>query len=523
MTNKSENLNKKSDFMDKLLYTFEQLLFGTAKFLKVSCREAYLGYRNGFMPEVTLLKLSLCASIFFLMRADLYILKVLRLLTPGLTLSAPTGAFRITLWTIAAVLPFLIWGWRRYKILQDVIKYLNETFTATGLISNGKTPRLIRDYVTDTNSRILQFFSDGVTANQMLEKKELLENKLSIEIEKIWQDRQFPKLINIEFAQGVMPELFILDSVTGFYNFTFPIGKTRNELVIGDLTKIPHYLFAGQTGFGKSTFIRTMTSVLLANNKHLEVHFIDFKGSEAPLMEKSDRLHIALSVEDALEQLKVVKKKILERKELFSNLKVANVFDYNQKVTNKPPLARILLIVDEYADLMPNGISDDFQTKKEAVNIINWVARMGRSFGVNLVVGVQKPDTQNLDSTTKANLVGVLCFQVQNQMQSRVVLDNDRATKLDGIKGRAIWQISGDNQVVQTPILSSDDKTEITKEKKDEQRVSTEHALHTDASEQKSSGTHAAGKGFFNNAREKGNSERNSTDREATDWDKTNT
>ena len=82
------------------------------------------------------------------------------------------------------------------------------------------------------------------------------------------------------------------------------------------------------------------------------------------------------------------------------------------------------------------------------------ISRMGRSFGIHLVVGVQKPDTKNLDSTIKSNLEGILCFQVANRTQSQVVLDSNKASHLNSIPGRAIWQVGGEDKVVQAPYLT---------------------------------------------------------------------
>ena len=98
------------------------------------------------------------------------------------------------------------------------------------------------DYETDTNSRVLQFLSDGVTVSQFKEKKELLENKLSVRIEDIRGHRQYPKLIEIEFAEGELKSVFELSDIYGYKDFTFPIGTTRSQVIIGDLKKIPHYL-----------------------------------------------------------------------------------------------------------------------------------------------------------------------------------------------------------------------------------------------------------------------------------------
>ena len=109
------------------------------------------------------------------------------------------------------------------------------------------------------------------------------------------------------------------------------------------------------------------------------------------------------------------------------------------------------------------------------------ISRMGRSFGIHLVVGVQKPDTKNLDSTIKSNLEGILCFQVANRTQSQVVLDSNKASHLNSIPGRAIWQVGGEDKVVQAPYLTKKQIEFLNqKEKNDRSRkseMSTDQAV----------------------------------------------
>lgn len=453
-------VQKPNDLADRIWKLFEIVVVGLYSFLVNSIREAYLGYKNGHMPVLKLLKLSSTASLFFSFKIDLRLLKIINYFIPDLCISAPTGFLRVILWISCAIAPFLFWGWRRYKILQAVIKYLHKAFITAGLISNGKTPKLIRDYVTDTDSRVLQFFSDGITVKDMMEKKETLENQLSVKIESIKMDKRFNKLIEIDFATSELTKFYQLDSLYGFRDFTFPIGKTRTELIIGDLKKMPHYLFAGITGSGKSSFIKSMTTILLANNEDLIVYFIDLKGLEAPHFMGHRRVLTATEEQAAYKLVNDVRDEIARRKEKFSALRAKDLEFYNNtlikvgRVTDILP--RIFLVIDEFAELMPNGTTKDHKGAKEAVRLVNWIARTGRSFGVNLVVAVQKPDAQNMDSTTKANLENILCFQVANRIQSQVVLDNTKAVDLEGIKGRAVWQTSSDEMIVQTPFVPSE-------------------------------------------------------------------
>lgn len=457
MTNKTTTPKSESDFIERLFDFFYNITVGLYKFISTSTREAYLGFKNGLMPEVKLCKASCVISLFFCLKIDFYLLKLAKYFLPSLTITAPMGLLRVVVWILAAVSPFIFWGWRRHKIVQVLIKFFEDSFTAAGLISNGRTPRLIREYVTETNSKVLQFLSDGITVTQMQEKKEILENKLSVRIDNIRGNPQFPKLIEIEFSEDEMKTLFELTDISGYRDFTFPIGATRTEVVIGDLKKIPHYLFAGQTGSGKTTFIKTMISVLLANNKDIRAYFIDLKGTDAALFIGFPNVSTTTDVRGALNYVESVEREMNQRKTLFQKEKVIDINAYNLKMKksgrSQDCLPRILLIVDEMACLMPQLATTDFAAIKKAGLILNLISRTARSFGVHLFVCLQKPDTRNMDSTIKANLEGVLCFQVSNRTQSQVVLDSVSAAGLGGIKGRAVWKTSVDEVIVQTPII----------------------------------------------------------------------
>lgn len=449
----------KTDLMSQLIDGIGNGIFSFIVGIGKNLKQCYYGYQNNLIPFQRLVILSVGFSLFWSLQLDVTLIKLIHLSFLKFKLSPPVGFVRLTLWMITVLAPFLLWGARSRNIEQAILKYLRDVFESAGLKNNEKYPNLIREYVTDSGSRKLQLLSDGIVVEQYIEKQSLLENKLGIKIESIKQHPQLAKVIEIELADGDMPTMFNLDNAFAYKDFTFPIGKTRSEVILGDLKKVPHYLFAGMTGKGKSTFIKTMISVLLANNKDLEVKFIDLKGTEATEFDGHPRVMVTTELKSACNEIKAIDKIINDRRDLFLGAEVKDIEAFNKKAIEPDskvlPISRVIVVVDEIAQITPTLATDEHALVKEANLILNRISRMGRSFGIHLVVGVQKPDTKNLDSTIKANLEGILCFQVANRTQSQVVLDNNKASYLNGIPGRAIWQVAGEDKVVQAPYLTT--------------------------------------------------------------------
>lgn len=450
--NKTDLMTQLMDVIGRGISSF---IIGFGKNLK----QCYYGYQNNLIPFQRLVILSVGFSLFWSLQLDVTLIKLIHLSFLKFKLSPPVGFVRLTLWMVTVLAPFLLWGARSRNIEQAILKYLRDVFESAGLKNNDKYPNLIREYVTDSGSRKLQLLSDGIVVEQYIEKQSLLENKLGIKIESIKQHPQLAKVIEIELTDGDMPTMFNLDNAFAYKEFTFPIGKTRTEVILGDLKKVPHYLFAGMTGKGKSTFIKTMISVLLTNNKDLEVKFIDLKGTEATEFDGHPRVMVTTELKSACEEIKAIDKIIVARRNLFLEAEVKDIDAFNKKAIEPNskflPINRMIVVVDEIAQITPTLATDEHALVKEANLILNRISRMGRSFGIHLVVGVQKPDTKNLDSTIKANLEGILCFQVANRTQSQVVLDSNKASYLNGIPGRAIWQVGGEDKVVQAPYLTT--------------------------------------------------------------------
>ncbi|MES3038357.1 MAG: FtsK/SpoIIIE domain-containing protein [Bdellovibrionota bacterium] len=359
------------------------------------------------------------------------------------------------------------YGWGVYRLFarRNTQSQLNLAFTNAGLETRLKeTPVFQSDYPIDEFARKLTLRSGGIPLSAFKSAKDYVESNLNINISKMENPNNNKEFIDIIYTTVPMPEGWVLDNIQSYKDFSFPIGRSFRGEVTASLKEIPHFLVAGESGSGKSTFIRTMLTTLLANNLDLTIYYLDFKaGMENQVFEGFDNLHTVDSTQDAANKMDAVGR-ILETRMLdFKQAKSRNIEMYNKRPNSRGHREkRILVVVDEVAELMPTfgGKTNPDLAKINAV--LGRISRMGRAVGISLVIGVQKPDTKNLDPTIKANLSGILCFSVSHFTQSTVVLGNDRAAHLpSNYKGRGIWKHGLEMVEVQTPLLTEEEIADV--------------------------------------------------------------
>ncbi len=228
----------------------------------------------------------------------------------------------------------------------------------------------------------------------------------------------------------------ILEAET-FYRVNSPLAialgrDVSGQPVIGDLEKMPHLLIAGTTGSGKSVCIAALTACLVMNNTPEDLRLVMIDPKMVELVRFNGLPHLYGKVETDLERiLGVLRWTVAEmdrRYRLLEEMQARHLESYNRKIRKRrggQPLPRIVLMIDELADLM---MSAPDQTEPALVRL----AQLARATGIHLVVATQRPSTDVVTGLIKANFPARISFAVASSIDSRVILDTVGAESLLG-------------------------------------------------------------------------------------------
>ncbi len=203
--------------------------------------------------------------------------------------------------------------------------------------------------------------------------------------------------------------------------------------LVADLARMPHLLIAGATGSGKSVFVTALAACLSMNNSPVDMRLVMIDAKMVELIRFNGMPHLYGKVETDINRIAGVLRWVVvemeHRYRLLETLRVRDLQAYNQRAASRKdgtlPLPRIVVIIDELADLM---MSAPDQTEHSLVRL----AQMARATGIHLVVATQRPSTDVVTGLIKANFPARLAFSVASGVDSRVILDMPGAESLLG-------------------------------------------------------------------------------------------
>ena len=214
---------------------------------------------------------------------------------------------------------------------------------------------------------------------------------------------------------------------------TFAVGKNIDgEIILGDISKLPHVIIAGTTGSGKSVCTNGIIMSILYNASPDEVRLvlIDPKVVEFKIYDGIPHLLIPVVTDPrkAAGALAWAVQEMLKRYKLFADNNVRDLKGYNEMAAETDgvePLPRIVIVIDELADLMMAAAG-------EVEDSICRLAQMARAAGMHLIIATQRPTVDVITGLIKANIPSRIALKVASGIDSRSIINEIGAEKLLG-------------------------------------------------------------------------------------------
>ena len=291
--------------------------------------------------------------------------------------------------------------------------------------------------------------------------------------------------IGIEVANekpSVVPLKMILNSPQyreKSANMELPVAlgiTVTNEPFFLDLARMPHLLVAGATGMGKSVGLNAIIASLLYAKHPSEMKFVmvDPKKVELDFYQALEK-HFLAALPDADEVIITDTTKVVHtlrslcaemdaRYDLLRDAGVRKITEYNEKFLNRKLnplkghkyLPYIVVVIDEFADLLMTA-------GREVEEPIARLAQKARAVGIHLVIATQRPTTDVITGTIKANFNSRIAFKVNSGVDSKTIIDASGAQRLIGRGDMLVLYPGSDLVRVQCAMIDTPEIERITK------------------------------------------------------------
>ena len=216
----------------------------------------------------------------------------------------------------------------------------------------------------------------------------------------------------------------------------FVVGEAADGAPLtGDLSDPSscHLLIGGVTGSGKSVLLRALAASLVhfQSPSAINLTLIDPKRVSFGRLATGLAAHLHRPLVHSTDEAVPILAELVEEMELryglFDGARVQDIDEYNDTQPASQRLARRVVVIDEFQDLVTQR-----PTRDAFLDIIQRLGAKARASGIHLILSTQRPTRDAVPTSIKANLPGKIALKVTSAGESRIILDARGAEDLLG-------------------------------------------------------------------------------------------
>ena len=329
-------------------------------------------------------------------------------------------------------------------------KAAQDQLQSIGLANHaGIAPDLLRKRRDKDNPRVTvwEFRNQSIPLTAWEDKRAAIEAALDVTIIKIIFGKSKSRvLVYAVPTQTSLPEVLRWsDAYLSPDSFVLTLGESLTGPVTVNLAHIPHILLGGSTGSGKSVLLKLL--LMQSLRKGAEVYIADFKGGVDFPKVWHQKCRMCFTEADLLYTLNQLVAVLEYRKGRLAETGCPNLDAYNEATGENLP--RLVFACDEVAEVLDKtGRSkEDKELLARIESKLATIARLGRAFGIHLILVTQRPDATIVPGQIKNNLDFRVCGRAENVL-SAIILDNGSAAEQIPKDARGRF-ITGDGTVFQ--------------------------------------------------------------------------
>lgn len=329
---------------------------------------------------------------------------------------------------------------KQINIIADKLEHTLLSFGVDARVTNvTKGPTVVRYELTP---------KEGVKVSNIVNLSDDIALNLAAKSIRIEAPIPGKNAVGIELPNEIKENVYIKDVISSHdfkyadSKLAFALGKnTAGDIMLGDVSKMPHVLVAGATGSGKSVCINSILVSILYKAKPNEVKMMLIDPKMVELSGYNGIPHLLIPVvtdpKKAAGALNWAVSEMVDRYSKFAAKGVKDIIGYNKVMEEEEErkLPQIVIVIDELSDLM-------MASKKEVEDAICRLAQMARAAGMYLIIATQRPSVDVITGLIKANIPSRIAFTVSSQVDSRTIIDKAGAEQLLG-KGDMLFYPTG--------------------------------------------------------------------------------